>query len=118
MRICFTGAGSFIPFGGLERQLDGEHCSAAGLGMDMALTTQLRHPLMDSEQSESFHLLDVEALAVILNGKSQAARILLHADPDGAGARMTRAVVERLLHDAIDTGLVFVGQVVGAQVSC
>src|SRR5271165_2186611 len=86
-----------------ERQFHGEQGSATGRRMDVASAAQAGHALLDSQQTHALALLELEAPAIVLDGKLEPVRLFLHPDANGLGLRVARAVVQRLLHYAIDT---------------
>jgi hypothetical protein len=61
--------------------------------MHFTSAPQASHTLFDSEQPESFGLVDIEPAAVILDRKRYATRFLLDSDANGGGLRVARTVV-------------------------
>jgi hypothetical protein len=80
--------------------------------MNLATTTQAGYPFLDAEQAHSLVFLEIETSAVVLDRQRQASGFLLHANSNRLGLRMTRAIVQGLLHDTIDASLIGVGIVI------
>ena len=89
---------------------------APGCGFDRERTAQMMDALLHADQAEAAHAAGVEAAAVVLHGENNFGALLLHHDLDGARLRMARAIVQRFLHHAINTGPEIVGQFVGGVV--
>src|SRR5579863_4681641 len=99
MRIAFTSFGA--PFLLDEGQFHGKNSSASRLGVNGAGASQASHALLDSEQTQTFGLLDIETLPVILNDQQQALGFLLDPDAHRGGLRMTGAIMQRFLDDTV-----------------
>ena len=73
----------------------------------------MSHALLNSQQSHPFFVTGIEALSIVSHRKQQPRRLLLHGNRHIARAGVLHAVVQRLLHHAVDAGLVLFGQVLG-----
>src|ERR1019366_6194438 len=78
MRICFTSLASPRGLFIHDWQCDGHDRTASSIGVDLAISTQPRHPLLHSEQPHSLRVLHVETSPIVLNGKEYFAAVLLH----------------------------------------
>src|ERR1017187_3591884 len=95
-----------------ERQLGRDAGSAARLGIDLQLPARAADPLLHPEQAQAPDEARIEARAIVANTEDHAVVFPSDLHLHGAGIGVTGSVVHGLLHQPVDTGCVFVGQVV------
>src|SRR5581483_8319914 len=85
---------------------DGEaganQCAASGTRFDRKNASQPPHALIHPQQSEPSRGGVVETTAVVPYRDYHFVVAVLHGNANGAGLRMSRGIVQRLLDDTVD----------------
>src|SRR6185312_741248 len=93
-----------------QRQTNEYQRAAARLGRNAELAAEAGYTFLHPEHAESFFTGRVEAPPVILHGNVERRSCARHRDPHIDRARMTRAISQSLLHDAVNARLVCLRQ--------
>src|SRR5215475_9206527 len=112
MRISFTVFDTLL----CEWKVYSDDRAAAGLGMYGTRAVEMRHPLFNTEQAQTLRLFDIESFAVVPYRKRELVWLLPHIDTYCRRMRMPGAVVQRFLHDAVDTRFVLVRQIIRREI--
>src|SRR5215831_15010199 len=84
--------------------------------MNFALAAQMGDTLLDAEQPKALGMLDVESFSIVTDGKYETLWFLLDLDTHGRRIRVGGAIMQSLLHHAINACFVFVGEIVRDEV--
>ena len=98
-----TGKGEFHGYGG----------SFTGARADAELAAQVMHAFFHAYQAQAADTAGVEAVAVVFDGQQNFRSFLADFDHHFVRLGVAGAVVERFLDDAIDAGLVGIGELAG-----
>src|SRR5215475_11928438 len=112
MRISFTVFDTLL----CEWKVYSDDRATAGLGMYSTCAVEMRHPLFDTEQSQTLRLFHIESSAVVSYRKRELVGFLPHIDAYRRRMRMPGAVVKCFLHDAVDARFVFVRQIIRREI--
>src|SRR5947207_12048064 len=97
----------------LEGERDRQKRPPADSRVDSKSPAQVVDALLHSNQAETLLHVGLESSPVILDQNVDVIRPLFDGDPDRLSAGMTDAVMQGLLHHAVDASLVLLGKAVG-----
>src|SRR3954452_8780777 len=96
-----------------ERELGENHGSPPRMGFDGEASAETPHTLLHAEQAEAANGAGVEAIAVVANAEADVAVLAPEHHLDIVRVCVPGGVVNGFLDEAVDAGLVLVGDVVG-----
>src|SRR5580700_645235 len=100
MRICSIMISVQAP----KRQYNLNFCAAARVGIYFECPTQVSHALLHPPQSQPVHAPGIESASIVQNAEQNPGGFPAHLYLYGAGLGVARAIIQRLLYYAINTG--------------
>jgi hypothetical protein len=91
-----------------QRSVD--NCPSAGLRLNAEDAPEPPHAFFHAKQAEAARRGGIEAAAVVLDRNDDIPDATFDGDLDGAGVSVFGYIVQRLLHDTVNAGLVFFGK--------
>jgi hypothetical protein len=99
--------------GGSKGKLDAETRAAAGGGVDDERATETGDALLHAEEAHATLTGGIEANAVVFDREDEMVGVFLNENTNVTSVGVLGAVVQGFLDDAVDTGFVLFGKVVG-----
>src|SRR5689334_18585660 len=113
MRISAISISVSVPAGWhIHRQFHSQQRSPARFGIDHESSAKMPDPFLHPEQAQAPYAPGVEPSAIVLDAELNPAARAMHRDMNRTSLSVPGAIVQRLLHHAIDARLVLLRQFV------